>query len=228
MVISVDEKPAIQALERAQGWHRLPNGQAVRGHNHEYKRHGTTTLFAALEVHTGTVAVGHYRRRRRREFLDFMNRVVAQHPETELHVILDNLSTHKPKHDRWLVRHPSVYLHYTPTHASWLNQVEVWFSILTQAVLRGLSATDPHQVRQAIDRFTDARNEHPVPFEWTKTVVHPGGLKQRYADFKIVGTSVPGIFAAGDVRHGGITRVAAAVGQGAMVISFLHEYLKTV
>ena len=85
------------------------------------------------------------------------------------------------KHDRWLARHPSVYLHYTPTHASWLNQVEVWFSILTQAVLRGLSATDPHQVRQAIDRFTDARNEHPVPFEWTKTVVHPGGLKQRYA-----------------------------------------------
>ena len=72
------EKPAIQALERAQGWLRLPNGQAVRGHNHEYKRHGTTTLFAALEVHTGAVAVGHYQRRRRREFLDFMNRVVAQ------------------------------------------------------------------------------------------------------------------------------------------------------
>jgi transposase len=182
VVISVDEKPAIQALERAQGWLRLPNGQAVRGHNHEYKRHGTTTLFAALEVHTGIVAVGHYRRRRRREFLDFMNRVVAQHPETELHVILDNLNTHKPKHDRWLARHPSVYFHYTPTHASWLNQVEVWFSILTRAVLRGLSATDPHQVRQAINRFTDARNEHPVPFEWTKSVVHPGGLKQRYAD----------------------------------------------
>ena len=70
-------------LLRLQGWLRLPNGQAVRGHNHEYKRHGTTILFAALEVHTGTVAVGHYRRRRRREFLDFMNRVVAQHPETE-------------------------------------------------------------------------------------------------------------------------------------------------
>lgn len=182
MVISVDEKPAIQALERAQGWLRLPNGQAVRGHSHEYKRHGTTTLFAALEVHTGAVAVGHYRRRRRREFLDFMNRVVAQHPETELHVVLDNLSTHKPKHDRWLARHPLVHFHYTPTHASWLNQVEVWFSILTQAVLRGLSATAPHQVRQAIDRFTEARNVHPVPFEWTKSVVHPGTLKTRYAD----------------------------------------------
>lgn len=182
MVISVDEKPAIQALERAQGWLRLPNGQAVRGYNHEYKRHGTTTLFAALEVHTGAVAVGHYQRRRRREFLDFMNRVVAQHPETELHVILDNLSTHKPKHDRWLARHPLVHFHYTPTHASWLNQVEVWFSILTRAVLRGLSTTAPRQVRQAIDRFTDARNEHPIPFEWTKSVVRPGTLKTRYAD----------------------------------------------
>ena len=130
----------------------------------------------------GAVVVGHYQRRRRREFLDFMNRLVAQHPETELHVILDNLSTHKPKHDRWLARHPLVRFHYTPTHASWLNQVEVWFSILTRAVLRGLSATDPRQVRRAIDRFTDARNDHPVPFEWTKSVVHPGTLKTHCAD----------------------------------------------
>jgi transposase len=184
VVVSVDEKPAIQVLERAQGWLRLPNGKAVRGHTHEYKRHGTTTLFAALEVHTGLVHTGHYRRRRRREFLDFMNRVVAQYPDTELHVILDNLRTHKPKHDRWLARHPLVHFHYTPTHASWLNQVEVWFSILTRAVLRALSATDPRQVCKAIDRFTDARNEHPVPFEWTKTAVYPGGLKHHYSDLR--------------------------------------------
>lgn len=130
----------------------------------------------------GSVAVGHHQRRRRREFLDFMNRVVAQHPETELHIILDNLSTHKPKHDRWLARHPMVHFHYTPTHASWLNQIEVWFSILTRAVLRHLSATGPRQVRQAIDPFTDGRNEHPIPFEWTKSVVHPGTLKKRYAE----------------------------------------------
>ncbi len=184
VVISVDEKPSIQALERAQGWLRLPNGKAVRGHTHEYKRHGTTTLFAALEVHTGLVKVAHYRRKRRREFLNFMNRVVAQHPETELHVVLDNFITHKPKHDRWLGRHPLVHFHYTPTHASWLNQIEVWFSILTQAVLQHLSATNPRQVCQAIDRFTDARNEHPSPFEWTKSVVHPGSLKQHYADLR--------------------------------------------
>lgn len=184
VVISVDEKPAIQALERAQGWLRLPNGEALRGHTHEYKRHGTTTLFAALEVHTGIAHVGHYRRRRRREFLDFMNRLVAQYPDTELHVVLDNLNTHKPKHDRWLARHPQVHFHYTPTHASWLNQVEVWFSILTRAVLRGLSATDPRQVCAAINRFTAARNERPVPFEWTKAVVYPVGLTHRYADLR--------------------------------------------
>jgi transposase len=99
-------------------------------------------------------------------------------------VILDNLSTHKPKHDRWLARHPQVHFHYTPTHASWLNQIEVWFSILTQAVLRHLSSTDPRQVCRAIDQFTEARNEHPVPFEWKKSVVRQGGLKQRYADLR--------------------------------------------
>ena len=182
VVISVDEKPAIQALERAQGWLRLPNGRALRGHSFEYKRHGTTTLFAALEVHTGIAHVDHYRRRRRREFLDFMNGIVAQFPDTELHVVLDNLNTHKPKHDRWLPRYPQVHFHFTPTHASWLNQVEVWFSILTRAALRGLSATNPREVCAAIDQFTAARNEHPVPFEWTKAVVHPGGLKHHYSD----------------------------------------------
>ena len=184
MVISVDEKPAIQALERAQGWLRLPGGGALRGQNHEYKRHGTTTLFAALEVHTGITHIRHSRRRRRREFLDFMNSLVAIYPSTELHVVLDNLNIHKPKHDRWLTRHPSVHFHYTPTHASWLNQVEIWFSILSRAALRGLSATSPRTVCAAIDRFTEARNENPIPFEWTKAEVNPGALTHRYADLR--------------------------------------------
>jgi len=182
VVLCVDEKPAIQALERAQGWLRLPNGEALRGFGHEYKRHGTTTLFTALEVATGLAYTGHYQHRRRREFLDFMNRTVALYPHQELHVILDNLNTHKPKHDRWLVRHPNVHFHYTPTHASWLNQVEVWFSILTRQALRGLSATSTRDICRAIDAFTDARNEHPFPFEWTKCIVHPAGLKHHYAD----------------------------------------------
>jgi len=184
VVLSVDEKPAIQALERAQGWLRLPNGQALRGFSHEYKRHGTTTLYAALEVATGLVRVGHYRRRRRREFLDFMNSIVAHYPDTELHVVLDNLRTHKPKRDRWLARHPNVHFHYTPTHASWLNQVECWFSILWRGALRRLNSTSARHVRRAIDAFTQAYDETAAPFEWTKQVAHPGRLKPSYADLR--------------------------------------------
>ena len=182
VVISVDEKPAIQALERAQGWLRLPDGQAVRGFSHEYKRHGTTTLFAALEVVTGLVRTGHYPRRRRREFLDFMNSIITLYPDTELHVVLDNLNIHKPKHDLWLARHPNVHFHYTPTHASWLNQIECWFSILWRRALRGLNANSVREVRKTIDAFTEAYCQEAHPFEWTKYIVHPGQLKHSYAD----------------------------------------------
>lgn len=182
VVLSVDEKPHIQALERAQGWLKLPNGKALTGFNHEYKRHGTTTLFAALQVSTGLVKAGHYRRRRRVEFLDFMNRVVADHGEREIHVILDNLNTHKPKHDRWLGRHKNVHFHYTPTHASWLNQVEVWFSILSRQALAGASFTSPQQVRDRIDDFVAAHNQKAHPFEWTKQVVFSRHPRATYAD----------------------------------------------
>jgi transposase len=181
VVLSVDEKPHIQALERAQGWLKLPNGKALTGFNHEYKRHGTTTLFAALQVTTGLVKAGHYRRRRRIEFLDFMNRVVADHGQQEIHVILDNLNTHKPKHDRWLERHKNVHFHYTPTHASWLNQVEVWFSILSRQALAGASFTSPQQVRDRIDDFVAAHNQKAHPFEWTKQVVFSRHPRAKYA-----------------------------------------------
>ncbi len=96
-MLCVDEKPGIQALERAQGWLRLPSGKALTGYNHEYKRHGTTTLFAALEVASRMVKAGHYSRRR--EFLAFMNEVVSSYPKQEIHVVLDNLNSHKPKVD---------------------------------------------------------------------------------------------------------------------------------
>ena len=182
LVLCVDEKPAIQALERAQGWLKLPTGKALTGFNHEYTRHGTTTLFAALEVATGLVHAGHYRRRRRVEFLDFMNRVVAAYPRKELHVIVDNLSTHKPKHDRWLTRHPRVHFHFTPTHASWLNQVEVWFSMLTRAALQGASFRSPQDVRDRIDAFVAADNQTAHPFEWTKQVVFAKHPKAKYAN----------------------------------------------
>ena len=105
VVLCVDEKPLIQVLERAQGWLRLPDGKSLTGFSHGYKRHGTTTLFAALEVATGQVRVAHHSRRRQREFLDFMNGIIKDHPDRDIHVILDNLNTHKPKRDRWLARH---------------------------------------------------------------------------------------------------------------------------
>jgi transposase len=182
VVLSVDEKPAIQALERSQGWLRLPNGKAITGFNHEYKRHGTTTLFAALEVAKGLVKAGHYNRRRRREFLDFMNDLVASYEGQNLFVILDNLNTHKPKDDRWLRQHPNVTLFYTPTHASWLNQVEIWFGILWKKALRGASFTSPLQVRQRIDDFAEVYNETAAPFEWTKAEVFSSKPKNKYSD----------------------------------------------
>src|SRR3990170_230149 len=182
VVLCVDEKPHIQALERAQGYLRLPSGKAVRGVSHEYKRHGTTTLFAALDMLSGAVLGKHTTRRRRREFLVFMNEVVAAHPDQELHVILDNLSTHKPKHDRWLVMHPNVRFHFTPTHASWLNQIEVWFSILSRQALRGASFASARELREAIDRFIASYNDQAAPFEWTKRDVHSVHPKQMYAE----------------------------------------------
>ena len=186
LVLCVDEKPGIQALERSQGWLRLPDGRALTDFAHEYKRHGTTTLFAALEVASGLIQTGHHARRRRREFLDFMNEVLAAHPdpELELHVVLDNLSTHKPKHDRWLARHRNVHFHFTPTHASWLNQVEVWFSILERAALQGASHTSPREVRAAIEQFVAAYNETATPFEWQQREVHQVSLSHHYAGLR--------------------------------------------
>lgn len=182
VVLSVDEKPSIQALERAQGYIKLPNGRAISGFSHEYKRNGTTTLFTALNVLSGKVKGRHYKRRRRREFLDFMNDVVAGYPGREIHVILDNLNTHKPKHDRWLSRHKNVHFHFTPTRASWLNQVEIWFSILSRRALRGASFSSVRQLRDAIDKFIEAYNRNAMPFEWKKEKVHAVPLRKHYAD----------------------------------------------
>ena len=182
LVIAVDEKPSIQGLERAQGYLRLPDGKAVNGFSHGYKRHGTTTLFAALEISTGPVTAADHNRRRRREFLDFMNEIVAAHPGREIHVVLDNLNTHKPKEDRWLKRHPNVRSHFTPTYSSWLNQVECWLSILSRQTLRGASFSSPKQLRQATDDFVTAYNEKVASFEWKKAVVFPSGPKRKYSD----------------------------------------------
>lgn len=181
VVLSVDEKPSIQALERAQGYLKPPNGRAMIGQSHDYKRNGTTTLFAALNVGTGEVTGRHYKRRRRLEFLDFMNRMVKQYHGKEIHVVLDNLSTHKPKRDLWLARHPNVHFHYTPTHTSWLNQIEIWFSILSGKSLKGGSFGSVPELIAHIDAFIANHNEEARPFVWTKSVVHQKRIKPCFA-----------------------------------------------
>src|SRR6202162_6299763 len=182
IVICVDEKPSIQALERVQGYLKMPNGRALGGHSHDYKRNGTSTLFAAFEVATGKVTASHKKRRRRVEFLDFMNDIVPPWPDTAMHVVLDNLNTHKPRNDRWLKLHPNVTFHFTPTRASWLNQVEIWFSILQAKSLCDESFTSVKQLREHIDNFIDAYNANAKPFAWSKSEVHQKRLKARFAD----------------------------------------------
>lgn len=179
IVICVDEKPSIQALERAQGYLKLPGGRTLTGRSHDYKRNGTSTLFAAFEVATGKVTAAHKTRRRRVEFLSFMNDLVAVYPNKTLHVVLDNLSTHKPKTDRWLKSHPNVRFHFTPTRASWLNQVEIWFSILEGQSLAGASFTSVKQLREHIDAFIENYNQSAKPFVWTKTKVVQRPFKGR-------------------------------------------------
>lgn len=177
LVISVDEKPSIQALERKTGYVETDNGKIVRGLKSTYKRHGTLNLFAALEVATGQVTTAITQLKRREEFLQFMDQVVAETPaEQELHVILDNYCTHK-KCDAWLARHPNVHFHFTPTSASWLNQVEIWFGILSRKALRGLSAKSTAELRQAIEAFIKAYTEHAKPFKWRKREVKGSQLR---------------------------------------------------
>jgi transposase len=171
LVLSVDEKPTIQALERARGYVLTSSGKVVHGLKSTYKRHGTVNLFAALEVATGIIRGKTTRTKKRVDFQAFMTELVAEHPpEREIHVILDNLSTHK-KNDDWLAAHPNVTFHFTPTSASWLNQVEIWFGIFSRKALAGASFRNVEQLVQAIEDFTKVYNEHAAPFVWRKREV---------------------------------------------------------
>jgi len=171
VVFAFDEKSQIQALDRTQPGLPLKRGRAGTM-THDYKRHGTTTLFAALEVATGRVLQDCMAQHRHQEFLRFMRHVERSVPaELALHVILDNYATHKhPRVRRWLARHPRVHFHFTPTSASWLNLVERFFSELTERQLRRLAVTSVDELIAAITRYVDHRNEHPTPFAWTATV----------------------------------------------------------
>lgn len=177
LVISVDEKPSIQALERKTGYVETDNGKIVRAYRSTYKRHGTLNLFAALEVATGQIKTAITTLKRREEFLQFMDAVVADYPaDQELHVILDNYCTHK-KCDAWLAAHPNVHFHFTPTSASWLNQVEIWFGIFSRKALRGLSTRDTEELRGAIERFVAAYQQNAKPFKWRKREVKGSQLR---------------------------------------------------
>jgi transposase len=177
LVISVDEKPSIQALERKTGYVETDNGKIVRGYKSTYKRHGTLNLFAALEVATGQVTTAITQLKRREEFLKFMDQVVCENsPEQELHVILDNYCTHK-RCDVWLSNHRNVHFHFTPTSASWLNQVEIWFGILSRKALRGLSSESTGDLRQAIEAFIATYGKNAKPFKWRKRDVKGSQLK---------------------------------------------------
>jgi transposase len=170
VVFSVDEKSQIQALARATPVLPMDLGMPER-RTHNYLRHGTTDLFAALDVATGQVLGRCFNRHRALEFLKFLKGIDEHvNPELDVHVILDNLSTHKtPAVMRWLVRHPRFHLHFTPTHASWLNMVERFFGLLTQQALQRGSHNSVRELREAITGFIDAHNETPRPFRWTKT-----------------------------------------------------------
>jgi transposase len=168
VVLCVDEKSQIQALERTQPVRPLAPGRPER-HTHDYIRHGTTTLFAALEVATGRVTDACTDRHRHQEFLAFLRQVAAAYPRRELHVVVDNLSAHKhPAVRAWLERHPRVHLHFTPTSGSWLNLVEAFFSIIARQALRRGSFPTVADLTAAIERFIDAWNDRCAPFTWTK------------------------------------------------------------
>jgi putative transposase len=170
VVLCVDEKSQIQALERTQPM--LPMGLGyVEGVTHDYRRHGTTTLFAALDTAKGKVLTQCRRRHRHQEYLGFLREIEKNVPETlHVHLIVDNYATHKhPRVKRWLVARPRFHVHFTPTYASWLNQVEIWFNRITQQAIRRGTFRSVKELVEKIDQYVRATNTHAQPFVWTAT-----------------------------------------------------------
>jgi len=170
MVLCVDEKSQIQALDRTQPV--LPMGLGyVEGITHQYVRHGTLTLFAALDLATGEVIAQCKKRHRHQEFLQFLKHIEANVPKKlDIHLVVDNYATHKhAKIRNWLAARARYHIHYTPTYPSWLNQVEIWFNIITQKAIRRGSFRSTKQLREKIDQFFKDYNSQSKPFMWTAT-----------------------------------------------------------
>jgi transposase len=169
IVLSVDEKTQIQALDRTAPMLPMKPGQVER-HTHDYKRNGTTHLFAALEVATGKVTTQTRNRHTAADFLAFLRQVERAYPEGELAVVLDNVSSHKtPAIREWLEAHPRISFHFTPTSASWMNQIETWFGILSRQAIRRGSFRSVKELIAMIAAFTAQWNEGSTPFHWVKT-----------------------------------------------------------
>jgi transposase len=170
IVLCVDEKSQVQALDRTQPLLPLQPGQTER-RTHDYVRHGTTSLFAALNVATGEVIGRCHRRHRHQEFLKFLNQIdasVPRQPGVEIHLVLDNYGTHKaPAVKRWFLRHPEYHLHFTPTSGSWLNQVERFFAEITEKRIRRGAFRSVPALEQAIEEYLEDHNRDPRPFVWT-------------------------------------------------------------
>jgi transposase len=170
LVLSVDEKSQVQALDRSQPLLPLQPGVPQR-RTHDYYRHGTTSLFAALDVATGKVIGKCHRRHRHQEFLKFLkhlNNTIEKQPGQEVHLILDNYATHKtPAVRRWFARHPEYHVHFTPTGASWLNKVERFFAEITNKRIRRSAFSSLPALERAIQSYLDEHNSDPKPFQWT-------------------------------------------------------------
>ena len=170
VVLCVDEKSQVQALERSQPV--LPMGLGyVEGVTHDYFRHGTTTVFAALDIANGAVLAQCKARHRHQEFLAFLRHIDAAVPaHLDVHLVMDNYATHKHATVRtWLAKRPRFHVHFTPTYSSWLNQVERWFAIISQRAIRRGSFRSVKELTERIERFVARHNEQPVPFVWTAT-----------------------------------------------------------
>ncbi|MGH7775568.1 MAG: IS630 family transposase [Candidatus Dormibacterales bacterium] len=170
LVLCADEKSQIQALDRTQPIFPMRPGLPER-RTHDYHRHGTTSLFAALDVATGKVIGEMHRHHRSTEFRSFLDRIDEEVPsDLEVHLILDNYGTHKtPLIHRWLLRHPRFHLHFTPTYSSWINQVERWFAALTMKQIRRGTHRSVRELEQVIRLYLAMNNENPKPFVWVKT-----------------------------------------------------------
>ena len=182
LVFCVDEKSQIQALDRTQPLLPLRPGQLERG-THDYKRHGTTSLFAALELKTSHVIGQLHRRHRSREFREFLDVIEAQVPDAlEVHIIVDNYGTHKTATIRkWFAKRPCFHVHFTPTYGSWINLVERWFAELTNKRLRRGVFRSVKELEAAIREYIAVHNEDPKPFVWTRTADQILASISRYA-----------------------------------------------